>query len=226
MAVVRVKKTTHGYHLDFRPTPDDGVVRTFDAFDGSDQFFLGGGERDSAGLLNQAVQLKVNRACHSNLAAPFLMSNRGYGLLVSGHASGELAVDAPHPAESFCNSTPPCPTIAAPSSIQLCLDAPSLSYDVYLGDSMEALSAAFTAQSGRPPLPPVDAFGVIKWRDAIDSFRTLDEDVAAFRRFGIPLELGPDRQSLGARRVQRVAPLRSVAREREGRRSSDCTGRG
>ena len=28
---------------------------------------------------------------------------------------------------------------------------------------------------------------MIKWRDAIDSFRTLDEDVAAFRRFGIPL---------------------------------------
>jgi alpha-D-xyloside xylohydrolase len=199
-ATVSVTRTARGVRVEWIVSPADGVVTIHEALAaGTTEHFLGSGARsgfvDLKGrtaplrVLFQPAFLRGRCGDASSMPMPFFLSTAGYGVFVDSTSVGRLAFPGAReePESLFCRPDPtPCAVGSFDDRTRICVEAPSLSYEVYSGRPA-AVVEAYTAAVGHPPLPPPAQFGLVKWRDAVASGAELLEDVDAFRAAGIPI---------------------------------------
>ena len=188
-ALVNVLETRTGARVSFTLRPSTGVVATFEAFDASPaEHFLGGGQRPGGlDLRGQALAVKTSYACQNTMPAPFFLSSAGYGVSLRSSAIASLAFPG-SVSSSACpgGATPRCPLADGLSVVQLCMKSRGLSYDLFAG-TPEAIVSAYTQTIGRPQLPPVSQFELIKWRDVVGGPSDLYDDVDMLHALGIPI---------------------------------------
>jgi len=188
-AVVDVIRTRTGARISFTLQPSDGVVETFEAFAAAaGERFLGGGERPGAlDLSGQALAVKASYACQNTMPAPFFLSSSGYGVSLRSTAIAALAFPGAV-SSSACPGgvTPRCPLADRLNVVQLCLKSPGLSYDLFSG-TPAAIVSAYTQTVGRPRLPPVSQFALIKWRDVVGGAADLYQDVDLLHALKVPI---------------------------------------
>jgi alpha-D-xyloside xylohydrolase len=141
-----------------------------------DEHFYGLGER--FGRLDLVGQLMANwSADHaftsdpstSYSPVPFLLSSRGYGLLVETTAYATF--DLRHTLSGrYC----------------ICVATGTLTLTRIAGPHPHTILERYTAMVGRPPLPPRWAFGV--WKNVIGGPERVEQEVARLRAAGIPLD--------------------------------------
>jgi alpha-D-xyloside xylohydrolase len=140
------------------------------------EHFYGLGER--FGSLDLAGQVWENWTADQALEssqrtsyspAPFLLSSRGYGLLVdtTAHATFDLRHNR---RGSYC--------------VRVATGA--LALFVIAGPHPQTIIERYTAIVGRPPLPPLWAFGV--WKNLIGGQKRVEQEVARLRAADIPLD--------------------------------------
>jgi alpha-glucosidase (family GH31 glycosyl hydrolase) len=188
-ATVTLQPVKNGVSVALTLQPADGVVDTFESFAASPgEHFLGGGERPAAlDLRGQSLAIKTAYSCSSTMPAPFFLSSAGYGVLVHGTTIASMAFPGATLADS-CAGGPEsqCPLAAHLSVAQICTKSASLSYDVLAG-TLEQIVSAYTAEVGRPPVPPASQFALIKWRDIVSGPAELYEDVDQLHALKIPI---------------------------------------
>lgn len=189
-AVVTVRTNPTGVGVDVQLRPATGVGDIGESFaSAAGEHFLGSGERgDYVDLLGQAPSLAVNYGC-AYLATPFYASTAGYGVYVPGDARGRFAFPATGTPAAACSARHDlagCALSPAPGRTQLCMQSNELSYDVFAG-SFAAVSSAYAAVTGRPALPPVSEFGLIKWRDVVNGPGEILDDIQQLQSRGIPI---------------------------------------
>ena len=191
IATLRVSRTPRGLHVDLDLGTASTSVRTvYEAFESAPgEHFLGTGERQhSVDLRRKIVPIKAWAPCGSSKPTPFYASSNGYGVQFNETAAGRMAFGNVNVVESaLCPlGTSPCETASGLDVVQICLKTTGLSYEIYPG-APDQVVKAYTASTGRPPLPRPDQFGIMKWRDAVAGERDLVEDADRFARAGIPL---------------------------------------
>jgi alpha-glucosidase (family GH31 glycosyl hydrolase) len=140
------------------------------------EHLFGFGER--AGHLDLAGQVVDNwtadqaheRGQHTSYApTPFLLSSRGYGLLLdtTAHATFDLRTD-----RAGC--------------YRVRVDAPQLALYLIAGPHPQTVLERHARLVGLPPLPPRWAFGV--WKNLIGGQARVVQDVARLRRDGVPID--------------------------------------
>ena len=188
-AVVNVIGTRTGARVSLVLQPSTGVVATFEAFAaGTDEHFLGGGERPGAlDLRGQALAVKVAYACQNLMPAPFYLSSAGYGVSLRSSAIASLGFPG-STSSSACpgGATPRCPLADGLTVVQLCAKSSALAYDFYAG-SPSAVVSSYTQTTGRPQLPPTSQFELIKWRDIVPGPAQLFEDIDKLRALHVPI---------------------------------------
>jgi alpha-D-xyloside xylohydrolase len=191
-ATVTVTRTTHGIHVSWRLDPAAGVATVFTAMrsPAPQEHFVGGGVFHTGVDLNgQLVQLKVAYSCARSIVAPFFASSAGYGVYFQTDAVGQMEFRGTHDGMTCDDSNSGhalCKAVAAPDRVQACFKTSSLDYDVFLGTPAQTV-AAFRAAAGKMPVPPAAEFGLIKWRDRVSGSAQILQDVAEFRKLGLPL---------------------------------------
>jgi len=191
-STVTVTKTARGIHVSWRLLPATGVAAVYSAMrsPSPSEHFVGAGI-DHAGIdLNgQLVQVKVAYSCARSIVTPFFASSGGYGVYYETAAVGQLQFRGTHDGMACDDSNsghPLCHVVSAPDRVQACFKTSSLDYDVFAGTPAQVV-AAYRVTAGRMPLPSPAEFGAIKWRDRVKGSAQILDDVAQFRRLGIPL---------------------------------------
>jgi len=139
-----------------------------------DEHFLGFGERfDQVERRGTQVDLQVVNGASGGLAykpVPFFMSSAGYGLHIATDYRTVVRVATPDD----------------PEVVSIRCSAPSLALRVIPGTSLREILSAYTADAGRPALPPPWVFGPWKSRDWMqENQATALEDVREGRRLGL-----------------------------------------
>ncbi len=139
-----------------------------------DEHFLGFGERfDQVERRGTQVDLQVVNGASGGLAykpVPFFMSSAGYGLHIATDLRTVVRVATPDD----------------PAVVSIRCAAATLALRVYPGASFRAILRAYTADAGRPALPPPWVFGPWKSRDWMaENQATALEDVREGRRLGL-----------------------------------------
>ena len=191
-STVTVTRTAHGLHVAWRLAPSSGIATVYSALrsPAASEHFVGAGI-DHAGvdLNGQLVQLKVAYSCGRSIVTPFFASSAGYGVWYDTNAVGHMQFRGTHDGMA-CNDAnsehPLCTVVPAPDRVQACFKASSLDYDVFAGTPAQIV-ASYRVTAGRIPVPPPAEFGTIKWRDKVNGSAQILDDVAQFRRLGIPL---------------------------------------
>ncbi|MCW5820348.1 MAG: glycoside hydrolase family 31 protein [Trueperaceae bacterium] len=134
------------------------------------EHYLGFGERfDGIDKRGREVRVEVVNGASGNLAykpVPFFISSRGYGVHVVTDARLDARMAVPD----------------SPASASLRVAHSSVALRFYHGTPSEVL-AAYTAEAGRPALPPAWVFGPWKSRDwTLEDQSTVLEDVRESRR--------------------------------------------
>jgi alpha-glucosidase (family GH31 glycosyl hydrolase) len=106
-----------------------------------------------------------------NIAIPFLISNRGYGIYMDNAAKATFDVCKTDSKELWYNST-----------------TGPMNFFFVGGGTMDAITSNFTMLTGRQPLPPRWALGYISSRYGYKSEREINEVVNKTQREGIPLD--------------------------------------
>lgn len=198
-AQVTVTRGAQGLRVSWTLQPATGVVRVFEALTGDDgEHFIGGGATHLfVDLRHHAVLDKVlfngagsfDSCTKSSAASPFFLSSHGYGIWADTTAIGRTAFPNAVDSPPDCGGTdpPPCPVqFGQPDRTQLCFKTDHLAYEVYAGSPAQIVHA-FTARTGRPAMPPLQQFGLMKWRDTVHGTDDVLEDADQFERLGIPL---------------------------------------
>src|SRR5258708_29233670 len=84
------------------------------------------------------------------------------------------------------SANPLCTVVSGPDRVQACFKTPSLDYDVFVGPPASVV-AKYRATAGLMPMPAQAEFGTIKWRDSVKGRGEVIDDIAQFKRLGIPL---------------------------------------
>ena len=209
-ATVTVTRTPQGAHVSWTLTPSTGVTAVFEALGaGPDEHYLSGSSAAYVDLRGHirgwSPGKEGNEAgdyCQDQeqTASTFYLSSGGYGFHADTDHVGRFAFPgATETADGpTCAKTPsvpkgdpvpqPCPVAATAQDdrVQTCVRDDRLDYDVYGGDP-EQVTTAYYRTVGLPSLPPPSQFGVMKWRDVnADQAQVLD-DVAEFKKLGIPI---------------------------------------
>jgi alpha-D-xyloside xylohydrolase len=169
--------------------PADGVIETFESFDPTpNEHFLGGGERPAPlDLRDQALSIKTAYACSNTMPAPFFLSSAGYGVSLRTLAITSITFPSAAAGSACAGGIEGrCPAAWLLPVVQLCAKAPSLTYTVFAGTPTRIVSD-YTRTIGRPLLPPVDQFALIKWRDSVTGPSQLYEDVDRLHALHIPI---------------------------------------
>ena len=158
-------------------TPRDAAVYDFDLLVESDNptRYYGTGERFNA-LNQRGYTLPIvtddrygNKGVGTHKPIPFVMSSRGFGLWIDSFAPGVFDLSA---TERFV------------SRFRFRDDRFRVVF--FGGPGMADILDAFTAQTGRPPVPPPWAFGLWKSRDVHHNQDSVMVDVDKLRQHGIP----------------------------------------
>jgi len=132
---------------------------------------------------------KVSYSCARSVVTPFFASSAGYGVYFDTGAVGHMQFRGTHDGMA-CNDSnsanPLCTVVSGPDRVQACFKTPSLDYDVFVG-APATVVAKYRATAGLMPMPTPDEFGTIKWRDSVKGRGEVIDDVAQFKRLGIPL---------------------------------------
>jgi alpha-glucosidase (family GH31 glycosyl hydrolase) len=209
-ATVAVTRTPQGVRVHWSFAPATGVTAVFEALTaGGGEHYLGGSSAayvDLRGHIrgwspgkegNEAGDYCQNQ---EQTASTFYLSSGGYGVRADTDHVGRFAFpgatqvsDGPN-----CGRTPyppsgaptpyPCPVSGTPrpDRVQICVKDAALSYDVYTG-SPAAVTSAYHGTAGLPSLPPPSEFALMKWRDVNADQAQVVDDVAEFKRLGIPI---------------------------------------
>jgi len=191
-STVTVTHTAHGIHVAWRLLPATGVATVYSALrsPAASEHFVGTGiDHTGIDLNGQLVQLKVAYSCGRSIVTPFFASSAGYGVYYDTNAVGHMQFRGTHngmACDDANSEHPLCTVVPAPDRVQACFKTSSLDYDVFAGTPAQVV-ASFRLTAGRIPLPPPAEFGAIKWRDKVKGSAEILDDVAQFRRLGIPL---------------------------------------
>ena len=220
-AVLEVRPRPEGIAVSWRLEPGEGVMTISDSFRASPrEHFTGTGARPTGvDLRRRIVPIKVWNACRSNIAVPFFVSSRGWGLRVIGSTVGRVAFPGAIEADQRCElGTTGCPVASAVSAVQVCIAAARLDYELFTGEPLE-ITRSFSRATGLPMLPRPAELAAMQWRDEVKSPTELVQDAARLRKLGIPLgwvildnpweQCGAGTLSFGSR----VGDPRSVVRE-------------
>jgi alpha-glucosidase (family GH31 glycosyl hydrolase) len=188
-ALVSVRRTSTGLRVSFTLQPDTDVTTTFEAFATHEgEHFLGGGERPGTlDLSGQAFAVKAAYSCQNTAPAPFFISSTGYGISLKSTSIASFGFPGAT-AGSACagGAEARCPLADGLQLVQLCTKTPSLAYDVFGGTPADVVSA-YATTVGRPELPPISQFALIKWRDTVSGPEQLFEDVDRLHALSIPI---------------------------------------
>jgi alpha-D-xyloside xylohydrolase len=188
-AAVRLTHRSVGVRISVSFTPAKGVAAVYDAFAAAPaEHFMGGGERgDTLDLRGQIVPLRVSYQCNE-APAPFFQSSRGYAVRIASGAVGALAFpgSAGGPGCTPGGTPPTCTFPPLKDRTEVCVTGSTLVEDVYLG-SLARTQRAYVADVGRPAVPPLSQYALMKWRDEVTSQTQLDEDVSNLRAAGVPV---------------------------------------
>jgi len=80
----------------------------------------------------------------------------------------------------------PCALTPELHDAQVCVKAPSVAYDLFVG-TPERVVSDYVRSVGTPAVPPPAALALIKWRDAVTGPAQLYEDVDRLHGLGIPI---------------------------------------
>jgi alpha-D-xyloside xylohydrolase len=191
-ATLTVTQTSRSIHVAWRLRPDSGVDTVYTAFHSpaSSEHFVGAGiDHTGVDLNGQLVQLKVAYSCARSVVTPFFASSAGYGVYFDTGAVGHMQFRGTHDGMACDDSNsanPLCTVVSAPDRVQACFKTPSLDYDVFVG-TPAAVVAKYRTTAGLMPMPAPAEFGTIKWRDSVKGPAQVTDDVAQFKRLGIPL---------------------------------------
>ena len=187
-AVVDVAPTKTGARVSFSLKPATQVVETTVAFAGrAGEHFLGGGERQQAlDLSGQSFPVKASSACVTPMPAPFYVSSRGYGLALRTSAVASMAFPGSNLSDMCQEAGTPCALTPELHDAQVCVKAPSVAYDLFVG-TPERVVSDYVRSVGTPAVPPPAALALIKWRDAVTGPAQLYEDVDRLHGLGIPI---------------------------------------
>ncbi|HEY8645568.1 MAG TPA: glycoside hydrolase family 31 protein, partial [Gaiellaceae bacterium] len=191
-STVTVKRTSRSIHVSWRLQPDADVDTVYAAFHSParSEHFVGAGINHTGVDLNgQLVQLKVAYSCARSVVTPFFASSAGYGVYFDTGAVGHMQFRGTHDGMA-CNDSnsanPLCTVVPGPDRVQACFKTPSLDYDVFVGPPANVV-AKYRATAGLMPMPAPAEFATIKWRDRVKGAGDVTDDIAQFRRLGIPL---------------------------------------
>jgi alpha-glucosidase (family GH31 glycosyl hydrolase) len=189
---VTVTRRIRSIHVSWRLQPDSGVQTVYAAFHSPapSEHFVGAGINHAGVDLNgQLVQLKVAYSCARSIVTPFFASSAGYGVHFDTGAVGHMQFRGTHDGMA-CNDSnsanPLCTLVPGADRVQACFKTSSLDYDVFVGPPATVV-AKYRATAGLMPMPAPAEFGTIKWRDKVRGRSDLIEDIAQFKRLGIPL---------------------------------------
>jgi alpha-D-xyloside xylohydrolase len=191
-STVTVTRRAHSIHVAWRLVPASGVATVYSAFKSpaASEHFVGAGiDHFGVDLNGQLVQLKVAYSCARSIVTPFFASSAGYGVYYDTNAVGHMQFRGNHDGMACDDSNsanPLCTVVPGPDRVQACFKASSLDYDIFTG-TPAAIVAAYRVTAGRMPMPQAAEFAAIKWRDRVSGSAALLDDVAQFRRLGIPL---------------------------------------
>lgn len=191
-ATVTVVRTSRSLHVSWRLLPQTGVDTVYAAFHSParSEHFVGAGINHTGVDLNgQLVQLKVAYSCARSVVTPFFASSAGYGVYFDTNAVGHMQFRGTHDGMA-CNDSnsrnPLCTVVSGPDRVQACFKTPALDYDVFAG-TPASIVAKFRATAGLMPMPAPAEFATIKWRDRVKGAGEVTDDIARFKRYGIPL---------------------------------------
>lgn len=191
-STVTVTKTTRAIHIAWRLHPATGVATVYAALrsKATREHFVGGGiDHTGIDLNGQLVQMKVAYSCARSIVTPFYASSAGYGVWYETDAVGHMQFRGTHDGMA-CNDSnsanPLCPVVGAADRVQACFKTDALDYDVFAGTPAQVV-AAYRLTAGGMPMPSPAQFGAIKWRDKVSGTNELLDDLAQFKRLGIPL---------------------------------------
>ena len=191
-STVTVTRRSRSIHVSWRLQPEAGVDTVYAAFHSPapSEHFVGAGINHTGIDLNgQLVQLKVAYSCARSVVTPFFASSAGYGVYFNTGAVGHMQFRGTHDGMACDDSNsqnPLCTVISGPDRVQACFKTPSLDYDVFVGTPATVV-AKYRATAGLMPMPAPAEFGTIKWRDSVKGPGEVTDDIAQFRRLGIPL---------------------------------------
>ncbi|MFU8852061.1 TIM-barrel domain-containing protein [Micromonospora sp. SL1-18] len=209
-ATVTVTHTHEGARVRWTFTPATGVTAVFEAMAAKDtEHYLSGSSATSVDVRGQirgwSPGKEGNEAgdyCQNQeqTASPFYLSSGGYGLLAETDAIGRFAFPGAAPVKDGpnCGKTPrtpsgaptpyPCPVAntAQPDRVQVCVKDDELTYDVFAGTPAQ-VTEHYYQTVGLPSLPPPTQFAVMKWRDVNANQQEVVNDVAEFKKLGIPI---------------------------------------
>ncbi|HEV7639328.1 MAG TPA: TIM-barrel domain-containing protein, partial [Gaiellaceae bacterium] len=191
-STVTVTRTSRSIHVSWRLTPAAGVDTVYAAFHSpapSEHFVGAGIDHTGVDLNGQLVQLKVAYSCGRSVVTPFFASSAGYGVYFDTGAVGHMQFRGTHDGMA-CNDSnsanPLCTVVSGPDRVQACFKTPSLDYDVFVG-RVASVVAKYRATAGLMPMPAPAEFATIKWRDSVKGPAEIADDIARFKRYGIPL---------------------------------------
>jgi alpha-glucosidase (family GH31 glycosyl hydrolase) len=191
-STVTVTRTTRSIHVSWRLQPDTGVDTVYTAFHSpaASEHFVGAGiDHTGIDLNGQLVQMKVAYSCARSIVTPFFASTAGYGVYFDTGAVGHMQFRGTHDGMA-CNDSnsanPLCTMVPGPDRVQACFKTSSLDYDVFVGQPANVV-AKYRATAGLMPMPAPAEFGTIKWRDRVNGRGEVTDDIAQFKRLGIPL---------------------------------------
>jgi alpha-D-xyloside xylohydrolase len=191
-STVTVTRTSRSIHVSWRLQPEAGVDTVYTAFHSpaASEHFVGAGiDHTGLDLNGQLVQLKVAYSCARSIVTPFVASSAGYGVYFDTGAVGHMQLRGTHDGMA-CNDSnsanPLCTLVPGPDRVQVCFKTPSLDYDVFVGP-LASVVAKYRTTAGLMPMPAPAEFGTIKWRDRVNGRGQVTDDIAQFKRLGIPL---------------------------------------
>jgi alpha-D-xyloside xylohydrolase len=187
-ATVTVAPTSVGYRVSLRLHPETDVQRVYDAFDATlDDHFLGSGERpDTVDLRAKVLQVRVNSKC-SYAPVPYFASSAGWGIRLATRREAAMAFPGSIGGTGcYEGSGKPCSFPRFKDRVEVCVPGARLDEDLYAGTFPEVLRD-YEAQAGKPRVPPLTEYALIKWRDTVTGPNDVLEDVSQFQSRGIPL---------------------------------------
>jgi alpha-D-xyloside xylohydrolase len=187
-ATVTVERRPAGFHVTVALTPATDVAQIYDAFVATPgEHFLGGGERGAAvDLRGQILPVKTSNVC-SYAPIPFFMSSAGWGVRLRSQVVSAFAFPG-STGGTGCSfgATPQCGFPPLATRTEVCVQGARLDEDIYLGSPQQLLDA-YLADTGRPRVPPRSELELVKWRDEVAGPADVLEDIAQFRKAGIPI---------------------------------------
>jgi alpha-D-xyloside xylohydrolase len=182
-ASVVIRSIATGLRVAITVSPATDVTQLTETFAATPtEQFMGAGE--NPGLRGSSVATKVSYHC-GEIAAPFFVSSRGYGMYIRSDRIG--AIGFPDAGQQACADPgdAPCRLTPGGNRLQICLKGNTLVYDIYFGTPRKIVRLHAIA-AGKPRLPPLSQLGLIKWRDLGDA-QTVLTDVDEFHALGIPI---------------------------------------